>query len=95
MFQGKVSAANQLLAQQGKWGVLHAKDSIDLGDQGMKSVLDILRSKHPSATPTMPKVLIKGNADPPPVHPVIYDQITASCIRSAALHVKGTAGPLV
>ena len=34
-----------------------------------------------------------GNANPPSVHPVVYDQITASCIWSVALHVKGAAGP--
>ena len=34
-----------------------------------------------------------GNADPPQVHPVVYDQITASCKRSVALRVKGAAGP--
>ena len=34
-----------------------------------------------------------GNADPPSVHPVVYDQITASRIRSAALRTKGVAGP--
>ena len=34
-----------------------------------------------------------GNSDPPQVHPVVYDQITASCIWSVALHVKGAAGP--
>ena len=51
MFQGKVNSAIQPLAQHGKGGVLHADDNINLGDQGVKSVLDILRSKHPSATP--------------------------------------------
>ena len=34
-----------------------------------------------------------GNAVPPPVHPVVYDQITANRIRSVALSVKGAAGP--
>ena len=34
-----------------------------------------------------------GNADPSPVHPVVYNQITASCLRSVALHVKCAAGP--
>ena len=93
MFQGKVNAAIQLLAQHGRGGVLHVEDNIYLGDQGVKSVLDILRSKHPNATPARPEALMMGNADPMPVSPVAYDQITASCIRSVALRVKGAAGP--
>ena len=80
MFQGKVNATIQLLAQHGRAGVLHVEDSIDIGNQGVKSVLDILRSKHPNANPARPEVLMMGNADPPPVHPVVYDQITASYI---------------
>ena len=44
---------------------------------GMKSVLDILCFKHPGASPE------GGSADPPSVHPVLYDQITANSIRSA------------
>ena len=95
MFQSKVNAAIHHLAQHGKGGVLHAEDNINLGDQGVKSVLDILRSKHPNATPARPEALMMSKADPPPVHPVVYDQITASCIRSAALRVKGAAGPSV
>ena len=34
-----------------------------------------------------------GNADLPPVDPVVCGQITISCIRSVALRVKGAAGP--
>ena len=76
MFQGKVNSAIQLLAQHGKGGVLHADDNINLGYQGVKSVLDILHSKHPSASPTTPEALVMGNAESPSVHPVVYDQIT-------------------
>ena len=92
MFQGKVNAAIQLLDKHGRGGVLHVDYNIDLGDQGVKSVLNILRSKHPNATPARPEALMMGNADPPPVHPVVNDQITASCIQSVALRVKGSAG---
>ena len=93
MFQGKVKAVIQLLAQHGRGGVLHVEDSIDLGDKGVKSVLDTIRYKHPNDNPATPGALMMGNADPLPVHPYVYDQITASCLRSAALHVKGAAGP--
>ena len=69
---------------------------IDQGDHVQKSVLvllDILRSKHPPAQPVLPSTLIEGNADPPEVHPVVFDQITAACIRRAALRTKGAVGP--
>ena len=87
-FQGKVNAAIQLLPQHSRWRVLHVEDSIDLIDQGVKCVLHILRSKYPNASPARPEASMMGNADPLPVYPVVYDQITASCIRSVALRVK-------
>ena len=95
MFQGKVNIAIQLLAQHAGGGVVHVEDSIDLGDQGVKTVLEILRSKHPHGTPARPEALMMGNADSPPVHPVVYNQITASCMWSEALCVKGATGPFV
>ena len=57
----------------------------------MESLLVILGSKHPNTTPARPGVLMMGNVDPPPVHSIVYDQITGSCIRSVALCVKGAA----
>ena len=96
MFQGKVNAAILLLAPLGRGAILHIEDSIDLGDvchQGAKSVSDILCSKHPNANPARLEALIIGNADTLPVHPVVYNQITVSSIRSVKLHFKGAAGP--
>ena len=58
---------------------------MDIGDNTRKSVLDILRLKHPPAQPISPDALSGGSADPPTVPPVVFDQITASSIRSAAL----------
>ena len=92
MFQGKINAALQLLSQQGKGGVLCADEMVDLGD-GEKTVLDILHSKHPHSEPVSMDALPEGHNDPPEVHPVIFNQITASTIRYAALHTKGAAGP--
>ena len=92
MFQGKTNAALQLLSTQGKGGVLRADDVIDVGDHVRESVLDVLRSKHPHAQPVSPGALPQGIADPPVVHPVVFDQITAACIHRAALRTKGAAG---
>lgn len=93
MLQGKINAALQLLSEQGRGGVLRADDVIDVGDHGQKTVLDVLKSKHPQAQPVSSAALPQGNAAPPEVHPVVYDQITAACIRRAALCTKGAAGP--
>ena len=84
MFQGKTNAAMQLLSQQGKGGVLSVEDMVDSGDNTMKPDLDILKSKHPPTQPVSTDALIVGDADPPEVPPVVFDQITASSIRGAA-----------
>ena len=88
MFHGNIDAAIQLLPQHCRGGVLHVENSIDLGDQGVNSVLDTICSKHPNATRARPEALMMGNADPPLVLPVVHDQITASCIRCGALCAK-------
>ena len=93
MFQGKTNYAMQLLSQQGKGGILNVEDMVDSGDNTMKPVLDILKSKHPPAQPVSTDPLIVGDADPPEVPPVVFDQITASSIRDATLRTKGASGP--
>ena len=93
MFQGKTRAAMQLLAKQGMGGILGVDDMIDLGDNTQKPVLEILKSKHPPAQPISADALSERNADPPVVPPVVFEQITGSSIRSAALRTKGAAGP--
>ena len=47
MFQGKTSAALQLLTRSGNDGVLHVDDPVDQSNPESQSVLDILKSKHP------------------------------------------------
>ena len=41
----------------------------------------------------MKEALVEGSLDPPNVHPVIYQDINAKTIRSAALRTSGAAGP--
>ena len=65
----------------------------DLGDQGMRTVLDVLHTKHLPPQPTFPEAVSMGCAVPPLLPPVVLDQITASAICCAALHTKGAAGP--
>ena len=62
------------------------------------SVLEVLKSKHPPPPPPpsaapMEEALVEGSLDPPSVHPVIYQDINAKTIHSAALCTSGAAGP--
>ena len=93
MFEGKVSAAIDLLAQKGKGGVLRVSNPSNPDDPESPLVVEVLRSKHPPAKPATPTALVMSHQEPPQVHPVIYDRIDACCIRSAALNTKGSAGP--
>ena len=93
MFEGKVSAAIDLLAQKGKGGVLRVSNPSNPDDPESPLVVEVLRSKHPPAKPATPTALVMSHQEPPQVHPVIYDRIGACCICSAALNTKGSAGP--
>ena len=93
MFQGKTSAALQLLSQRGKGGILHVNDPIVSSDPNSQCVLDVLKSKHPPAQSASPDTVLFNPDQVPQIHPVVFDQIDSSCIRSAALRTKGAAGP--
>ena len=68
-------------------------DVIDLGDNTKKPVLDILKLKHPRAQPASPDAVPERNTAPPDVHPVVFEEITATSIRRTALQTKDAAGP--
>ena len=93
MFRGKTSNALDMLSQKGKGGVLNITDPANPDDPASPPVLEVLKLKHPPARPAITDALILDRQDPPQVHPVIYDRIDASCIRTAALNTKGAAGP--
>ena len=57
-----------------------------------KTVVEILQEKHPEGRPPNPAALSQGNAVPE-FHPVVFEGIDASLIRSMALKAKGSAGP--
>lgn len=52
---------------------------------------DVLTDKHPPSQPAHPDFIIED--DQPEVHPVLFEWIDASVIRSAALRTTGAAGP--
>ena len=69
---------------------LHLADHVDEEDPTSPTVKEVLRNKHPSAQ-CSPESLIQG--EPPDTHPVIFDSIDASLIRSCALNTNGASGP--
>ena len=93
MFQGKTSAALDLLTRRGKGGVLHATKVMNDRDSHPQTVLDILQSKHPHAQAASPESLPAGHPEAPLLHPVVFDQIDATAICSATLRTRGAAGP--
>ena len=95
MFEGKTGAALDLLSNKGKGGILHAGDlaAKDNPDNPAMSVLDVLKSKHPVAQHASSEALLSVNQETLEPHPVIFDRIDASSIRTAALNTKGAAGP--
>ena len=88
MFEGKTKAAIRLLTEESKGGFLRLCDEVD----STHTVKDILIEKHPPGQPAHADS-IDCNAKPPEVHPVLFDSIDASLIRSAALRTYGAAGP--
>lgn len=87
MFQGKTEAALRLLSEDSRGGVLRLDDSID----GQRTVREILSDKHPPPQPIHPDSIISDS--PSDVHPVLFESIDASLIRSTALRTSGAAGP--
>ena len=91
MFQGKTQAALQLLSNKGKGGLLRLGNTTDADDPYSLTVKEVLKEKHPPAAPSTPGSLINGI--PPDLHPVIFDSIDSSLIRSCALITRGAGGP--
>ena len=61
---------------------------------GENSVRNVLVEKHPDARPLHEDALVKNKImDPPTVHPIQFEQISADKVRAAALRIKGSAGP--
>lgn len=86
MFEGKTKAAISLLTDESKGGVLRLCDEVD----GTHTVRDVLIEKHPPGQPAHADAII--NDDPAEVHPVLFESIDVSLIRSAALRTSGAAG---
>ena len=92
MFQEKVKAALRLLSANSRGQVLDLNERFPASqsDSESVSVREILKQKHPDAWPVTTDALV--TSEPPLCHPVIYDNITGSTIRAAALQCQGAAG---
>ena len=90
MFQGKTRAALRLLSNQNSGGTLHLNDMIDTTN-GPRKVRDILADKHPPGQPVCSEAIIEDSSLE--VHPVLFESIDATTIKSAALRTSGAAGP--
>ena len=91
MFTGKTKQALDLLSNTTRGGILHLNNPSDPLDPSSPTVKHILVSKHPESQPADPSCILPS--DPEPCHPIIFDSIDGSAIRSAALNVHGSAGP--
>ena len=90
MFEGKITQALQLLSDKGRGKVLQLNQTFNINGSST-TVRDILRSKHPPSHDASPETLLQGTL--PDIHPVIFDEVNASLIRSTSLHLSGAAGP--
>ena len=79
IFQGKTSAALQLLSQRGNGGVLHVDDPVDHSDSESQTVLDVLKSKHPQAQPASTDAVPFDAVEAPQIHSVVFDQHPFGC----------------
>ena len=90
MFRGKCKAALDLLSNVGKGGILHLDEPADSDNPNSSSVREVLISKHPPSQSAHSNCIIPGEPQDP--HPIIFESLDASTIRSAALKVGGAAG---
>ena len=91
IFAGKLKAALDLLTNDNTGGLLHLDQHIDANDSNSSTVKDILISKHPASQPAYTSCIILSDIEDP--HPIIFESLDADSIRSAALKIKGAAGP--
>ena len=91
MFMGKCKAALDILSHNENGGILHLDDPADANSPNSPTVRDVIISKHPPSQPAHNSCIIP--ADPVDPHHIIFNSLDANAIRSAALKVKGAAGP--
>ena len=82
MAEGKVKQALKLIDADNEITGVHSLSN---------HVRDVLHDKHPRGEDMHPDAAIQGDA--PVVQPVIFEEINAQSIQSAAQSVRGSGGP--
>ena len=93
MLAGKTNAALRLLTKEGRGSTLPLDQVLDPSNPSDGTVLDALKAKHPPPQPVNQQALLTNTDLAPETHPILFDSITSSTIRSAALRCSGSAGP--
>ena len=91
VFEGKIHSALRFLSDNHGCGVMDLSKFVD--EKNDRTVLDVLREKHPCVGAVCPEALVTTSDKPVESHPVLFERLTGSAIRSAALRTQGTAGP--
>ena len=85
---GNVKAALRLVTEQSNTGCL----GLDSLQPDGRTVKDHLLDKHPPDNPAAPST-ISGTPSVPEPHPIVFEQIDGSLIRSTIQRLSGSAGP--
>ena len=90
MFTGKCKAALYLLSNTGKGSILHLDDHTDPDTPDSPTVREVLISKHPRGQTVHANCILPS--PPQEVHPIVFESIDATVIRSAATNITGSTG---
>jgi len=94
MLDGKTRATLWLLTDLSKGGVLKLNDVILSNTSDSTSVYDSQERKQPPRHPAQHDIILQADSTSPVIHPVVFDSIDATMIRTAAaLRTDGAAGP--
>lgn len=91
IFEGKIHSALRYISENQSKGVLQLNEITERN--GSKTVFDVLLDKHPPAREVDVEALVTTTDEAPEVHPVLFERLTGSAIRTSALRTQGAAGP--
>ena len=89
MSTGRISATIRCLPEKKTKGVLLLSEVIIEG----KTVLNILKEKHPQAKTANTNYITEVRKDTMPYHPSIFEQINGKTVQKSTLKTRGIHGP--
>ena len=87
VMEGKVHSALRFLSESQGNGVLDLNGFID--DTKTRTVLDVLKEKHPPGREMDVEALVTTSEEPPETHPVLFERLTGALVRTCALRTQG------